>query len=95
MKKMVEMNCCDVCGKPLYMSPEDIEGYAFKNGNGQQFDAVLCEDCLDGKVFECAVAVAICAMKMLSMWIATITVSSVLKNCLKISARKSKTLRMI
>ena len=54
MKKMVEMNCCDVCGKPLYMPPEDIEGYAFKNSNGQQFDAVLCENCLDDKVFECA-----------------------------------------
>lgn len=54
MKKMVKMDCCDICGKPLYMSPEDIEGYAFKNGNGQQFCAVLCENCLDGKVFECA-----------------------------------------
>lgn len=53
MKKMVEMNCCDVCGKPLYMSPENIESYPFKNGNGQQFDAVLCENCLDNKVFEC------------------------------------------
>ena len=41
MKKMVEMDCCDVCGKSLYMSPEAIEGYAFKNSNGQQFDAVL------------------------------------------------------
>lgn len=55
MKKMVEMDCCDVCGKPLYMSPRYIESYAFKNGNGQQFDAVLCEDCLENnKVFECA-----------------------------------------
>ena len=55
MKKMVEMDCCDVCGKPLYMSPRYIESYAFKNGNGQRFDAVLCEDCLENnKVFECA-----------------------------------------
>ncbi len=54
MKKMVEMDCCDVCGKPLYMLPEDIEGYAFKDSNGQQFCAVLCEDCLNDKVFECA-----------------------------------------
>lgn len=34
MKKMVEMDCCDVCGKPLYMLPRYIESYAFKNGNG-------------------------------------------------------------
>ena len=54
MKRMVEMDCCDVCGKPLYIPPDDIEGYAFKNSNGQQFDAVLCADCLDDKVFECA-----------------------------------------
>lgn len=54
MKKMVEMDCCDVCGKPLYMSPEYIERYAFKNGDGQQFNAVLCENCLENKVFECA-----------------------------------------
>lgn len=53
MKKMVEMDCCDVCGKPLYISPENIESYDFKNANGQQFDAVLCENCLDNKVFEC------------------------------------------
>ena len=55
MKKMVEMDCCDICGKPIYMSPEYINSCAFKNSNGQQFDAVLCEDCLeDNKVFECA-----------------------------------------
>lgn len=35
------------------MLPEDIEGYAFKDSNGQQFYAVLCEDCLNDKVFEC------------------------------------------
>ena len=29
MKKMVEMDCCDVCDKPLYMPSDDIEGYAF------------------------------------------------------------------
>lgn len=34
MKKMVEMNCCDVCGKPLYMPPEDIEGYALRTVMG-------------------------------------------------------------
>lgn len=54
MKKMVEMDCCEVCGKPVYMSPENIEGYAFKDSNGQQFCAVLCENCLDDKFFECA-----------------------------------------
>lgn len=53
MKKMVEMNCCDVCGKPLYMPPEDIRDYAFKNSNGRQFDAILCKNCLNDKVFEC------------------------------------------
>ena len=54
MKKMVEMDCCDVCGKPLYMPSDDIEGYAFKNANGNQFYAVLCENCATDKVFECA-----------------------------------------
>ena len=44
MKKMVEMDCCDVCGKPLYMSPAYIEGYAFKDAEGNKFDAVLCEN---------------------------------------------------
>ena len=55
MKKMVEMDCCDVCGKPLYMPSEDIKGCTFKDADGNQFRAVLCEDCLeDDKVFECA-----------------------------------------
>lgn len=53
MKKMVEMDCCDVCGKPLYMSPGYIESYAFKDSDGRQFNAVLCADCLSDKVFEC------------------------------------------
>ena len=55
MKKMVQMDCCDVCGKTLYTNPKYLESYPFKNSNGEQFDAVLCEDCLeDNKVFECA-----------------------------------------
>ena len=53
MKKMVEMDCCDVCGKPLYMPSEDIEGYAFKDADSNQFCAVLCENCAMDKVFEC------------------------------------------
>lgn len=54
MKKMVEMDCCDICGKTLYMSPRFIDSYAFKDSNGQRLDAVLCANCLDDKVFECA-----------------------------------------
>lgn len=54
MKKMVEMDCCDVCGKPLYVEPGYIESYDFKDAEGNQFDAVLCADCLDDKVFVCA-----------------------------------------
>lgn len=54
MKKMVEMDCCDVCGKPLYIEPGYIESYDFKDAEGNQFDAVLCANCLDDKVFECA-----------------------------------------
>ena len=54
MKKMVEMDCCDVCSKPLYAAPDCIESYAFKNAEGNKFDAVLCEDCAEDKVFECA-----------------------------------------
>lgn len=54
MKKMVEMDCCDICGKPLYIEPGYIESYDFKDAEGNQFDAVLCADCLDDKVFECA-----------------------------------------
>lgn len=55
MKRMVEMDCCDVCGKPLYSRPDYLESYPFKDSNGQQFDAVLCEDCLeDDKIFGCA-----------------------------------------
>lgn len=54
MKKMVEMDCCDVCGKPLYMPSDDIEGYAFKDADGNRFDAILCENCAMDKVFECA-----------------------------------------
>lgn len=53
MKKMVEMDCCDVCGKPLYVAPDYIEGYAFKDAEGNKFDAVLCENCAEDKVFEC------------------------------------------
>lgn len=54
MKKMVEMDCCDVCSKPLYVAPEYLEGYAFKDREGNRFEAVLCENCIDDKVFECA-----------------------------------------
>ena len=54
MKKMVEMDCCDVCGKPLYIEPGYIESYDFKDDKGNQFDAVLCADCVDDKDFECA-----------------------------------------
>lgn len=95
MKKMVEMNCCDVCGKPLYMPPEDIEGYALRTVMGSNLMQSFARIAQMTKSLSVQVAVAICAMKMLSIQIATITVSSVLKNCLKINARKSKTLRMI
>lgn len=54
MKKMVEMDCCDVCGKPLYVAPDYLENYAFKDRDGNKFDAVLCENCLDDHVVECA-----------------------------------------
>lgn len=54
MKKMVEMDCCDICGKPLYVEPGYIYSYGFKDAEGNQFNAVLCENCLENKVFECA-----------------------------------------
>lgn len=53
MKKMVEMDCCDICGKPLYVAPDYIESYAFKDAEGNKFNAVLCENCAEDKVSLC------------------------------------------
>lgn len=53
MKKMVEMDCCDVCGKPLYAEPGYLESYPFKDSNGKEFEALFCEDYLNDKVTVC------------------------------------------
>ena len=53
MKKMVEMDCCDVCGKPLYAEPGYLKSYPFKDSNGKKFEALFCEGCLNDKVTVC------------------------------------------
>ena len=53
MKKMVEMDCCDICGKTLYTNPEYLEGYSFKDDDGNKIEAVFCEDCFNDRVVQC------------------------------------------
>lgn len=53
MKKMVEMDCCDICGKPLYTNPKYLEGYPFKDGDGNEIEAVFCEDCFNDRAVQC------------------------------------------
>lgn len=53
MKRMVEMDCCDVCGAPLYTLPGYLESYPFKDSNGKEFEALLCDNCLNDKVTVC------------------------------------------
>lgn len=67
MKKMVEMDCCDVCGKPLYAEPGYLESYPFKDSNGKEFEALFCEDCLNDKVTVCEGCGCLLKMKMLSL----------------------------
>lgn len=67
MKKMVEMDCCDVCGKPLYAEPGYLESYPFKDSNGKEFEALFCEDCLNDKVTVCEGCGCHLKMKMLSL----------------------------
>lgn len=54
MKRMVEMDCCDVCGAPLYAEPGYLESYPFKDSNGKEFEALFCEDCFNDKVVCCS-----------------------------------------
>lgn len=54
MKRMVEMDCCDVCGEPLYTNPRYLEGYPFKDGDGNKIEAVFCEDCFNDRVVQCS-----------------------------------------
>lgn len=53
MKKMVEMDCCDVCGKTLYARPDYLESYPFKDSGGNKIEAVFCEDCFNDRVAQC------------------------------------------
>lgn len=54
MKQMVEMDCCDICGEPLWTRPDYLEGYPFKDSDGEEFEAVFCENCYDDKVVRCS-----------------------------------------
>ena len=47
MKKMVEMDCCDACGKPFYCVPEDIFAREVVNEDGKVEELIICDDCFN------------------------------------------------
>lgn len=47
MKKMVEMDCCDCCGKPFYCDPEYIVAQDVVNEDGEVEELTICDDCLN------------------------------------------------
>lgn len=53
MKRMVEMICCDICGKPLDTRPDYLESYLFKDNNGDKSKFFLCESCYEDKTAQC------------------------------------------
>lgn len=53
MKRMVEMICCDICGKPLDTCPDYLESYLFKDSNGNKSKFFLCENCYESQTVEC------------------------------------------
>lgn len=47
MKRMVEMNCCDCCGKPFYCAPQYIFAREVVNEDGEVEELTICDDCFD------------------------------------------------